>query len=456
MNQKLPPALVSGERARLFPILADTSKEGRTLSIFLACLENVPEFGRALLGSLDLRLGARASLETYTEVVLKSGLADRKHRPDGLLVVDTSRTVWTALVEAKVGSAELTNEQIESYLELARLNGVNSVITLSNQFTALPTHHPLTVKASLTKKVDLFHWSWGYVITQAHLLTNNGEVTDREQLVLLKELQRFLLHPSSGVKEFDQMPGAWTDVCSAVAAGASPIANAAAAREVIGGWHQLIDQLTTQLSRQIDANVRIELSRQHAGDPALRVKECVAELGRDGCLRSRLLVPDAAAPIEVSADLKKRSVTLQMDLKAPADRKSTKAKVAWLLRQLGQVETKDLHVRLRWPGRAAATQYPLADLLANPDLGATGREALTLTRMEVLLVKDLGGRFAQRKNFVSEFLAAVPEFYDKAAENLRAWQPRPPKLSNEKATPDSVSSDALREELELEALDRQS
>jgi len=32
----LPAFLVRGEPARLFPILADTSKEGRTLSIFLA------------------------------------------------------------------------------------------------------------------------------------------------------------------------------------------------------------------------------------------------------------------------------------------------------------------------------------------------------------------------------------------------------------------------------------
>jgi hypothetical protein len=169
-----------------------------------------------------------------------------------------------------------------------------------------------------------------------------------------------------------------------------------------------------------------------------------------------LLVPDAAAPIEMLADLKKRSVTLQMGLKAPADRKSTKAKVAWLLRQLSQVEAKDLHIRLRWPGRATPTQYPLADLLANPDLGAAGRETSSLMRIEILMVKDLASRFGQRKNFVSEFLAAVPEFYDKVAENLRAWQPRPPKLPNDKVAPDSVSSDALREELELESLDRPS
>lgn len=455
METNLPAALTGGERSRLFPILADTSKEGRTLSIFLACLESVPQFGKALLGSLDLRLGTRSTIETYTEVVLKSGLSGQKHRPDGLVVVDTTRSSWTALVEAKVGASVLTNEQIESYLELARQNGVNAVITLSNQFTSLPTHHPLTVRPALTKKVDLFHWSWGYVITQAHLLTNNGHVTDREQLTLLKELQRFLLHPSSGVKEFDQMPAAWSDLCATVAAGGSPAANGSIAREAVGGWYQAIDQLTTQLSRQIDANVKLDLSKQQASDPTLRVKDCVTALGRDVCLKTRLIVPNAAAPIDVCADLRKRALTVQMELKPPGDRKSTKAKVSWLLRQLSHADTSDMHIRLRWPGRAPPTQFPLAELLEAPEKSSVGRENQTLLRMDVIMVRDLGSRFAQRRNFVADFLAVVPEFYDKAAENLRAWQARPPKLPDQKSEPRSVSAEAMREDLENEALERQ-
>jgi hypothetical protein len=447
--------LKSGERARLFPILADTSKEGRTLSIFLACLENIPEFGRALLGSLELRLGKRASFESYTEVVPNNSLGAQKHRPDGLLLVDTSRNVWTAFVEAKVGAAELTNEQIEAYLELAKANGVDAVITISNQFASLPTHHPLTIKSALTRKVALFHWSWGYVITQAHLLANNGEVTDREQLVLLRELQRFLLHPSSGVKEFDQMPAAWSDLCASILAGGSATANQAAAREVVGGWHQAIDHLVSQLSRQINAKVEIEMSRNEAGDHGLRVKDCVAVLAKEGSLHATLLVPNAAAPIRVCADLRKRSVTVQMRLKAPADRKTTKARVAWLVRQLSKIDPADLYVRLMWPGKASHTQYKLAELVGSPELASTGRDGTNLLSMEVVLVKDLGARFAQRKNFVAELLKAVPEFYDKAAENLTAWHARPLKLSEAKAEPASVSTESLREELELEALEGQ-
>lgn len=59
----------------------------------------------------------------------------------------------------------------------------------------------------------------GYRITLAQLLRELGELGDCEQLVLLAELQRFLLHPSLGVKVFDQMPAAWSDLCTSIAAG---------------------------------------------------------------------------------------------------------------------------------------------------------------------------------------------------------------------------------------------
>ncbi|WP_255247176.1 hypothetical protein [Sphingopyxis sp. GW247-27LB] len=172
-----------------------------------------------LLGGLGVRIGPRGKIDTFTEVEFKKTPGEEKNRPDGLVIMRTGRSVWTALVEAKVGNANLTNDQIEAYLTLAKANNIDAVITLSNQFTPLPTHHPLSISPILTRKVDLFHWSWGHVITQAQLLRDQEEVEDREQLILLSELQRFLLHPSSGVKEFDQLPTALSELCANVAAG---------------------------------------------------------------------------------------------------------------------------------------------------------------------------------------------------------------------------------------------
>lgn len=451
---KLPAVLQAGDAARLFPVLADTSKEGRTLSIFLACLENVSELGRSMLGGLDVRVGARGRIDTFTEVTLKKTIEGAKHRPDGLIVVNTGKSTWTALVEAKVGAADLTNAQIEAYLALAKLNGIDAVITVSNQFTSLPTHHPLAVSSNLTKKVQLFHWSWGYVITQAQLLREMGEVEDREQLILLAELQRFLLHASSGVKEFDQMPAAWSDVCATVSAGGVLTAKSPAGQEVVGSWHQALDRMASVLSRQLAGHVKVQMTRAEASDPTLRLKNALGSLVSDACLSSQLIVPDVAAPIQISADIRKRVLTFNMRLKAPADRKSTKARLAWLLRQLSEADPKDIHIRMFWPGRSTASQFPLAVLRENPELASMDRDGMAVLSFEVLLVKDLGTKFAQRKNFVTDLIKAATEFHANVGASLTTWQAKPPKISDGRLEPASVSTEALRDQLEQEALQR--
>lgn len=163
---ELPKMLIRGERARLFPVLADTSKEGRSLSIFLACLANVDEFGRGMLSAIGVRVGARAKIETYTEVVFQKA-GEKASRPDGLIIVRSGSSEWTAMIEAKVGNTDLTADQVESYLEVAKQNGVSTLITVSNQFAPLPTHHPIALPAAVRRKANIFHWSWMFVLTEA-------------------------------------------------------------------------------------------------------------------------------------------------------------------------------------------------------------------------------------------------------------------------------------------------
>jgi hypothetical protein len=449
---ELPSVLERGERARLFPVLADTSKEGRTLSIFLSCLENVEEFGAAMLSSIGHRVGARSRIETYTEVVLKKG-GEKKFRPDGLIVVRNGSKQWMALVEAKVSNSDLTPEQIESYLELAKLNGIETVLTLSNQFAPLPTHHPVPLPAAARKKAELFHWSWMFVVTQATLLLNNDQVADSDQRVILNEMVRFLTHPSAGVKSFDQMPASWTDLVGKVQAGGKISLNSPEAKEVVGAWHQEVRDLSLILSRQLSTQVSTRISRAHATDPTARLKAGIAELSDSQHLNSTLLVPAAAAPIEVCADLQKRSVTISMKLRAPDDRKGTKARLTWLLRQIQRAQNSGIHVRFFWPGRGHATQFSLAELRENPDLPGLERPSQVVLSFEILLVKDLMGRFAQRRNFISELEAAVPEFYEQVGQYLKAWQPSAPRIREERSAPEAVMPEALSEDAETAAGD---
>jgi hypothetical protein len=448
----LSDILTRGERSRLFPVLADTSKEGRTLSIFLACLENVEEFGGAMLASLGQKVGARARIETYTEIVLKKG-GDKKYRPDGLIILRAGSRRWMALVEAKVGNSDLTSDQVDAYLDLAKQNGIDTVLTLSNQFAPLPTHHPVQLPAASRRKAELFHWSWMFVLTQASLLLSNDQVSDRDQRIILNEMVRFISHPSAGVKGFDQMPPQWSDVVSKVQAGARVSANSEETKDVVGAWFQEVRDLNFILSRQLATEVTTRISRSHAGDPVARLKASAIELAQDHRLTATFLVPAAASPIEICADLQKRSLAISMRLRAPDERKSTKARLSWLLRQLNQAAGNNLHVRLYWPGRTAHTQYPLAALRENPEIAAADRSSQQVLSFEVLLVKDLGAKFGQRKNFIVELEAAVPEFYEQVGQHLKAWQAPAPRLREDKADPNSVATEAIQENAEEAAHD---
>ena len=448
----LPSVLERGERARLFPVLADTSKEGRTLSIFLSCLERVEEFGAAMLSTAGHKVGSRSRIEAYTEVVPKKG-GEKKQRPDGLIVVRAGSKEWMALVEAKVGNSDLTADQLESYLELAKLNGIDTVLTLSNQFAPLPTHHPVPLTASTRKKANLFHWSWMFVLTQASLLLNNDQVADDDQRFMLNEMVRFLTHPSAGVRSFDQMPAPWTDLVSKVQAGGKLAVSSSEVKEVVGAWHQEVRDLSLILSRQLSAHVTTRIPRAHAADPAARLKADIAEFASSQCLESTLLVPAAAAPLEICADLPKRSLAISMKLRAPDDRKSTKARVGWLTRQIQKAEGTGVHVRLFWPGRGQPTQHTLKELRDNPEAAHLERPGQVALSFEVILVKDLGARFAQRRNFISDLEATVPAFYEQVGQHLKAWQPSAPRIREERAEPESVGPAALKEAAEEVASD---
>jgi len=445
---QLPDYLRQGEAARLFPVLSTTSKEGRTTSIVLACLSKIDEFGAQLLASIGQRVGARSVIETYTEVVFQKQSSSIKERPDGLIVLRVGKREWRALVEAKIGSSDLDADQIERYRTLAKENGIDCVITLSNQFATSPDSHPLLDVRKSRSKIPAFHWSWMHILTTADLLISGKEVEDVDQLILLNELRRFLSHESAGVKGFDRMPKEWTELNKLISSGGKIPAKSSMAQSVLEAWHQETRDLSMILSR-MTGNVVIEkLPRKHLGNPALRQKDEMLTLREQQCIACTLSIPDAAAPIEVTADIARRTIDIGMTLKAPDDKKSTKARLNWLLRQIKVDDVDNVVIRLLWPGASEATQYSLADLRANPDLAMTDKEHLTPHGFHVFLSERLGGKFAQQSNFVSELERLVPIFYGSIGSNLAAWVRKAPKLKADRASQQDVTPQALADDSE--------
>ena len=177
-----------------------------------------------------------------------------------LLQVHASGARWS---KQKIGTAELEATQVEGYLDLARNHEIDALVTISNQFAAVPTVHPLQLSSVARRKIELFHWSWMHVLTEASLLLANDEIQDVDQRFVRNEMVRFLTHPSTGVKGFDQMPASWTNLVNSVQAGAAPSPASIEARETIGAWHQVVRDLSLTMSRQLGVEVSPKIPREH-------------------------------------------------------------------------------------------------------------------------------------------------------------------------------------------------
>jgi hypothetical protein len=446
MSEKLPEYLSQGERARLFPVLSTTSKEGRTTSIVLACLDKVDEFAVALLSTVGVRVGKRTSIETFTEVVFKNQSAAIKERPDGLIVVRSGSKEWRALVEAKIGSSELKADQVERYRALAKDNSVDCVITLSNQFATSPENHPVDEVRKSRSKVPAFHWSWMHVLTTTDLLINNDAINDADQTLLLNELRRFLTHESAGVRGFDRMPPEWSILNKLVSSGGRIPSKSPDALAVIDAWHQETRDLSLILSRLTETSIHEKLSRKHREDPILRQRDEVVQLRESHRLSVSLDVPDAAAPLEIVADMTRRCIDVGMTLRAPEDKKSSKARVNWLLRQIRTENTAEIFVRLQWPGRSEDTQFSLEQLQADASVVDIDKEHLQVLAFHVFHSRRLGARFAQQVNFIADLETIVPDFYANVGSNLVAWKRRAPKIRPNRQQAEDVSVEALEEE----------
>ncbi|SCZ67696.1 hypothetical protein [Thiohalomonas denitrificans] len=423
--------ILSGSKARLVPVVADSKKEERATSVLLSTFMLVPQLAEAVLTDAGAKIGVRSDIKCYTEIVFKNKDQNRA-RPDGLIVITRGSNRWSALVESKIGNNDLTKEQIESYLDLAREVGANAVITISNQFATTPTHHPVSVNKTKTRTVDLFHFSWLSVLSKASIMSEAKGIDDREQSMILRELVRYLGHSYSGVSPMNSMNSEWKDVCTQVQEGAVLKKSAPEIEATAVSWQQLLRYMSLELSMATNSTVQVAISRAHAKDPVALLQSDISDLVSRSTLYGALSVPNAAGPIAICADLTRKVLSLSMRVNAPEDRSRATAAINWLTRQLKSVtESPDLLIKAIWPGKTADTQCSITEAIDEPSTLVPAKIKGIPKAFEVIRVIDLGSRFKGQKVFVESAIAAVPAFYRDAGQNLTKWVAPPPKTKTE-------------------------
>ena len=435
------PTVCDGERARLFPVLSEGSKEGRAASIFLACLQAVPTFADTILGPIGRPIGKRSSVKCWTEVVFKS---DDQIRPDGLLIIKTGKSVWNAILEFKVGG-NLQTDQVEQYLRLAKDNKIDCLVTVSNDLVPHPSISPVRFDGRLTRSVSLYHFSWTYIVTQAEILLSENGFENSNHRYLVSEFARFIIHKSTGIKGYDAMPQDWKDVVQSIRVNDPFGKSDTRINNVIDGWIQEERELSLIMSKTTGRACSTRRRRGTDTDIVALRSGHIDQLSKTGCLATSIQVPDAAAPIDVKADLRSRAIAYEMKIRAPEDRKRATASINWLTRQFEKCEIPDLEVRAHWPGRTLATRATLEEIKSDPNTLLVNGNMILPHAFDVIWSRDIGAAFDSRKKFISELESGILEFYKHAGEKVISWQPPPPKKRESSAIEEIVEESTVAE-----------
>lgn len=414
----------SWHEARLIPtsgINGADEQERRATSALLAVLAAVKEFGRGFVKQFGAPAG---TLTSYIEVPFVLG--EKRLYPDGLIRVSRGSTSWTALVEVKTGQNELQTEQLESYLDIAREQDFDAVITISNEIPAAAGVHPTAIDKRRLRKVSLHHVSWSQVLTDAVMQKEFRGVADPDQAWVLGELVRYLEHRKSGALEFEDMGESWVVVRDAVAAGTLR-ANDRGVTEVVARFDALLRFASLQLGRKLGTEVVPVLTRKEIAEPDSRTSALTASLCQTGTLSGAIRIPDTVGHLVVTADLRAGRVTCHTEVDAPKEGRPT-TRVNWLVRQLKNASDATRLEAFVAHGRGSSAAELLSAVRENP-ASLVIDPTKELRTFRVAMASSLGTKRGRgRGSFIDSVLTGIDGFYGDVLGTVRAWSAAPPKL----------------------------
>ncbi|WNV76350.1 hypothetical protein [Geodermatophilus sp. DSM 44513] len=423
----------SWHEARLIPtsgISGSEEQERRATSALLAVLTAVREFGRAVTQPLGAPAG---TVQAFIEVPFTLG--DKRVYPDGLIRVSRGQRTWTALVEVKTGNNELSVEQLENYLDVARDHGFDALLTISNEIPPAAGQHPTKVDKRKLRKVALHHLPWNHILAQAVVQKEHRGVADPDQAWILGELIRYLEHPRSGALEFEDMGGSWVAVRDAVKTGTLRASDKGAA-EVAARFDALLRYVSLRLGRTLGTEVVPAVTRKEVAEPALRTSALVDGLTKEGRLSGAIRIPNAVAPLNIELDLRSGCVTCLVEIDAPREGRPT-TRINWLVRQL-KTAPESLRVEaFAAHARGLSTASLLKEVREDPAVLVQDPKR-DLRSFRIAVTTPLGPKRGRgRGGAIDSVIDAVDTFYAEVIQHLKAWTAAPPKMREVAGLPEA-------------------
>lgn len=415
------------QQARLIPVTGikgAIEQERRAASAFLAVLQGVPELTVELLKAHGAFNGI---VQTFIEPEFKFN--GKKIRPDGLIQISKGKRTWRALVEFKTGPNDLELDQLNQYLDIAKQENFQALITISNQVLNATGAHPTDgIDNRRLRSTALVHLSWLKVITECLILSEHKTVNDADRAWVLKELIRFLQSDASGASEFNDMGPNWVGVRESLKTGSIKKADQTVI-DVVSRFQSLVRYCAFTLAAKtgVDATEIVPKAAKTDGKKFLvtEASRLISEKSISGAIK----IPGAAAELTVNADLGAGVLHCGFEIAAPAEGKN-KTKLNWLLKQYKNVP-KDARLSIGYKrARNLETSVSLAGLKnGEVEIELDSSRELAIFRVETVRTFGLK-RGRGQSAFIDSVLGQVTSTYSELLQPLKAWSASAPKLSD--------------------------
>lgn len=413
--------------ARLIPSFKLGDEVGLA-SVLLSSMRMIREFRRMIISDIKMIRGGQ--FFAYNEVVFPQF---KNCRIDGLAIKVKGGIIKDAAIfEMKNGSNEINKEQIEKYIDLARSCSIPRIITVSNQFVSEPTQCPVDVRS--IKSVELYHLSWSYILTLAHILLfdNDINIEDPDQVELMKEVVKYFEYNKSGICGFNQMKKGWKEIVERINLGSSIRLSDPDLDEAVVSWQQEEKDLALILSRNLGVFVTSGETK-YRGDLSSRIKDDKKELISNKILSSVHKVKNAVSDIRIDVFFDKRIIEMSVTLKAPQDKK-IRGQLSWIKHQLGNCRKKnekifqkiqnEIIVGISLKNTSKSERVNIEDL----DIIYGEIKDREIREFKVILIKDLGKKFSNCRKFVEIIEKMLIDYYSCVVQYLTKWEEPVPKI----------------------------
>tara|TARA_Y100000768_G_scaffold386266_1_gene374250 strand:+ start:147 stop:1499 length:1353 start_codon:yes stop_codon:yes gene_type:complete len=415
------------QQARLIPFYKPGDEMALT-SILLSGLRLIKEFKKTVFKTINLNVSGKIHIFSEVEFTLFDN-----RRIDGLILIERGgKVIDGVIIEVKNKSNELDPVQISNYVQIAKAYKIPKILTISNQFVNFPTQSPVNIKTP--KSVSLYHFSWSYLLTIAHILLidNKTNISDEDQIEIMKEIVNYFESPKSGILGFTQMKPGWSKVAQKINAGASLKLNDGDVDETVSSWIEEERDMALILSRQLGLMVKSGI-KKYKSDIKARIDNEKRCLVKNKYVEANLQIDGAVSDMVIRSNFGRKNAVYFVSINPPEDRKA-KSQITWLKNQILKCEKKNpelyskiknglmFEISLKFVSKPL--RIPIAEI-EDAHEKIYGRE---IKNFNVLYVNYLGKKFESRKLFVTNLENGLINFYETIVQYLKNWEKPPPKL----------------------------